>query len=55
MTLWALRVAVLGEGPWLLIRNDKNLDRLRHSPRSRSLLSDHLSRGVAQLSQLPLF
>jgi len=55
MTLWALRVAVLGKGPWLLIRSDKNLDRLRNSERKRSLLSDNLSRGVAEFSKLPLF
>jgi hypothetical protein len=55
MTLWALRVAVLGHGPWLLIRNEKNLERLRHSGRKRGLLSDDLSRGVERFSQLPLF
>src|SRR5437773_16348 len=27
MTLWALRVAVLGDGPWLVIRSEKNLER----------------------------
>ena len=35
MTLWALRVAVLGPGPWLLIRNEENLQRLQNSPRRR--------------------
>ena len=25
MTLWALRVAVLGDGPWLMIRSEKNI------------------------------
>ena len=46
MTLWALRVAVLGDGPWLVIRNEKNLDRLRNTPRQRGLTSDALNRGV---------
>jgi len=55
MTLWALRGAVLGNGAWLLIRSEKNLDRLRNSGRKRGLLSDGLSRGVDQFSQLPLF
>ncbi len=55
MTLWALRGAVLGKGPWLLIRSEKNLDRLRNSPRKRALISDDLSRGIHEFSQLPLF
>ena len=49
MTLWAMRGAVLGKGPWLLIRNDENLDRLRNSPRKRRLVSHDLS------EQMPLF
>jgi hypothetical protein len=44
MTLWALRIAVLGKGPWLLIRSNQNLKRLCNSPRKRSLLSDQLAR-----------
>jgi hypothetical protein len=55
MTLWALRVAVLGTGPWRLIRSDKNLDRLRNSTRRRGLLSHDLNGGIELLSQLPLF
>jgi hypothetical protein len=55
MTLWALRVAVLGDGPWLMIRSEKNLDRLRNSSRQRALASDALSRGIHEFSQLPLF
>ena len=55
MTLWALRVAVLGDGPWLMIRSEKNLDRLRNTSRKRILTSDALSRGVHEFSQLPLF
>jgi len=34
-----MRGAVLGKGPWLLIRDDENLDRLRNSPRKRRLVS----------------
>jgi len=55
MTLWALRVAVLGDGPWLVIQSEKNLDRLRNTTRQRDLTSDALSRGVHQFSQLSLF
>jgi hypothetical protein len=35
MTLWALRRAVLGPGPWLMITSERNLDRLMNSPRKR--------------------
>jgi hypothetical protein len=42
MTLWAMRGAILGKGPWLLIRNDDNLDRLCNSPRKRRLVSHDL-------------
>ena len=42
MTLWAMRGAVLGKGPWLLIRHSDNLDRLRNSPRKRRLTSHDL-------------
>ena len=42
MTLWAMRGAVLGKGPWLLIQNEDNLDRLRNSPRQRRLVSHDL-------------
>ncbi len=55
MTLWALRVAILGNGPWLVIRSEENLDRLRNSTRQRGLTSDALNRGVHEFSQLPLF
>jgi len=54
MTLWALRVAILGKGPWLLIRSEENLDRLRNSPRKRPLVSDQLVRHAAAL-QIPYF
>jgi hypothetical protein len=43
MTLWAMRGAILGKGPWLLIRNDDNLDRLRNSPRKRRLITHYLN------------
>jgi hypothetical protein len=42
MTLWAMRGAILGKGPWLLIRENKNLDRLRNSSRKRRLVSHDL-------------
>src|SRR6266516_3792249 len=42
MTLWAMRGAVLGKGPWLLIRENKNLDLLRNSSRKRRLVSHDL-------------
>jgi hypothetical protein len=35
MSLWALRGAVLGQGPWLTVANEKNLERLENSPRRR--------------------
>jgi len=38
-----MRAAVLGKGPWLLIRNEKNLDRLRNSPRKRRLVTHDLN------------
>jgi hypothetical protein len=44
-----MRGAVLGKGPWLLIRSDDHLDRLRNSPRQRRLVSHDL------YEQLPLF
>jgi len=46
MTLWALRVVILGLGPWKLIHSEEALDRLRHSPRQRRR---------ANLSELGLF
>jgi hypothetical protein len=55
MTLWALRVAILGKGPWLLIRSEEQLDRLRNSPRKRRLTSHDLGEGIQELSQLSLF
>ena len=39
-------MAILGNGPWLVIRSEENLDRLRNSTRQRGLTSDALSRGV---------
>jgi hypothetical protein len=35
MSLWALRSAVLGNGAWLAIADEKNLERLENSPRRR--------------------
>jgi hypothetical protein len=46
MTLWAMRAAVLGKGPWLLIRNEENLDRLRNSPRKRRLVTHDLNEQI---------
>jgi hypothetical protein len=43
MTFWALRVAVLGRGPWLLIRDERQLERLCNSPRRRRLASHDLN------------
>ena len=43
MTLWAMRGAVLGKGPWLPIRNEDNLDRLRNSSRKRRLVTHDLN------------
>ena len=55
MTLWALRVAVLGDGPWLVIRNEKNLDRLHNTPRLRGLTGDAINRGVRSFHNFPNF
>jgi hypothetical protein len=52
MTLWAMRGAVLGEGPWLLIRNDDNLDRLRNSSRKRRLDAHDLNEQITYLSRI---
>jgi len=49
MALWAMRGAVLGKGPWLLIRNQDNLNRLCNSRRKRRLVSHDLN------EQMPLF
>jgi hypothetical protein len=46
MTLWAMRGAILGKGPWLLIRNEESLDRLRNSPRKRRLVSHELNQQM---------
>jgi hypothetical protein len=37
MTLWALRVAILGDGPWQLVTTPQHLCRLANSPRRRRL------------------
>ena len=50
MTLWALRGAVLGRGAWLLIRSEKNLDRLRNSPRARVQASSIIQKPAIQAS-----
>jgi len=47
MTLWALRGAVLGRGAWLLIRDPQNLDRLRNSPRKRTMVSHELNEQIS--------
>jgi hypothetical protein len=49
MTLWAMRGAILGKGPWLLIRNEENLDRLRNSPRNRRLTTHDLNEQMTLL------
>lgn len=41
-----MRAAVLGKGPWLLIRNEENLDRLRNSPRKRLLVTHDLNKQM---------
>jgi hypothetical protein len=51
MTLWALRVTVLGRGPWLLIRDEHNLERLCNSPRKRILASHHLAQNSRIMMQ----
>jgi hypothetical protein len=38
-----MRGAILGKGPWLLIRTHENLDRLRNSPRKRRLVTHDLN------------
>lgn len=38
-----MRGAILGKGPWLLIRDIDHLDRLRNSPRKRRLVSHDLN------------
>jgi hypothetical protein len=35
MILWALRPAVLGQGAWLVVANEKNLEQLQNPPRCR--------------------
>jgi hypothetical protein len=47
MTLWAMRGAILGKGPWLLIQNPEHLDRLRNSPRKRRLITHVLNEQMA--------
>jgi hypothetical protein len=46
MTLWALRVAILGHGPWRLIRDERYLDRLCNSPRKRHLVSHEMNQQM---------
>jgi hypothetical protein len=46
MTLWALRVAVLGRGPWLVIQDEHNLERLCNAPRHRRLASHDLNEQI---------
>lgn len=46
MSLWALRVAVLGGGPWLVIGDSENLDRLRNSRRKRELVGHEIHRQM---------
>lgn len=47
MTLWALRVAILGRGPWLVIENSENLERLCNSRRKRALDGHELNQQMA--------
>jgi hypothetical protein len=47
MTLWALRVAILGRGPWLVIRDEQHLERLCNSPRKRHLASHELNHQLS--------
>ena len=47
LTLWALRVAVLGRGPWLVIRDQQNLERLCNSRRKRKLVGHELNRRIS--------
>ena len=46
MTLWALRVAILGHGPWRLMRDERYLDRLCNSPRKRHLVSHEMNQQM---------
>jgi hypothetical protein len=50
MTLWALRVATLGRGPWRLIRDAQYLDRLCNSPRKRRLVSHEMNQQMSLFS-----
>jgi hypothetical protein len=50
MTLWALRVGVLGRGPWLVIKDPENLERLCNSRRKRELESHKLNQQIALFS-----
>jgi len=50
MTLWALRVAILGRGPWLVIRDQQNLERLCNSRRKRDLAGHELNQQIALFS-----
>ena len=44
-----MRGAILGKGPWLLIRNEENLNRLRNSPRKRRLATHDLNEQMTLL------
>ena len=54
MSLWALRVTVLGRGPWLLVSDEGRLERLCNSPRKRVLASHKLAHRDP-VSTNPLF
>lgn len=54
MTLWALRVTVLGRGPWLLVSDERRLERLCNSPRKRILASHNLAQQNP-MTMSPLF
>jgi hypothetical protein len=47
MTLWALRVAILGRGPWLVISDPQNLERLCNSRRKRTLEGHDLNQQIS--------
>jgi hypothetical protein len=39
MSLWGMRVAILGQGVWRLISSEKQMQRLQNPPRKRKLKS----------------
>jgi hypothetical protein len=39
MSLWGMRVAILGQGVWCLMSSEKQMLRLQNAPRKRKLKS----------------